>query len=201
MNQTKISDLDSSFTGLPARMTEVEFAKLVGVNQSVVSRLLSRGTLTRGAGWRTWVQELHRHTAEVAAGRRGEGLLDLVQERAQLAKVQAEKTEFELKKLRSEFFPKNLIINFMTLRFAIVRGRLLGLPSRIKSILPELPVSAFIKMTELIREILQELAHDRMPHEIREKLKTWVERGEDSQVKKKSGREINSRQMEAVLGH
>ena len=126
MNQTKFSDLDSNFPSLPARMTEVEFAKLVGVNQSVVSRLLSRGTLTRGAGWRTWVQELHRHNAETAAGRRGEGKLDLVQERARLAKVQSDRTEFELKKSRREFLPKNLVIHFMTSRFAIVRG-----PSRV----------------------------------------------------------------------
>ncbi len=185
MNQTKFSDLDGGFPSLPEKMTETEFAKLIGVNQSVISRELKRGILTRGAGWRTWVQELHRHSAEVAAGRRGEGKLDLVQERAWLAKAQSEKTAFELKNLKGDLIPSDLAFDLITSAFAISRSRLLSLPRQIKSIVPELSASAFKKITGLIHQFLTDLGHERLPKHIHEAFKNWTkDNSEDSQLKK-----------------
>lgn len=165
--------------------TQEKLADALQISQQDVSKLIRKGFLTKGASLGQWLIEYGRHMREVAAGWKSQnGDLDLIQEKARLAKAQSEKTEFELKKSRSEFLPKNLIIHFMESRFAIVRGRLLSLPSRMKGMVPELPVSAFIKMTDLIREVLTELSHDRIPPEMREKFNNWMEYGEDSQVKK-----------------
>lgn len=201
MNQGKFSDFDASFPSQSDRMTETEFAKLVGVDQSVISRNLKKGILTRGAGWRTWVQELYHHSAEAAAGRRGEGPLDLVQERAGLAKIQTDKTEFELKKLRGEFIPSDLAFRLIASAFAVARSRLLSLPHRIKSVIPELPISAYKKMIELIHEFLTDLANERLPQDIHEAFKNWVKiNNEDSQVKHQE--EIKKKQsLEAVPAH
>jgi phage terminase Nu1 subunit (DNA packaging protein) len=77
-------------------MSQADFASLVGISQPAVSQLLSRGII-KGNSVREWVLDYCTHLREIAAGRagkQGDGL-DLVSERARLAKAQADAQEMK----------------------------------------------------------------------------------------------------------
>lgn len=87
--------------------TQDAFARLVGIDQSRVSHLTTAGVLARGATAGEWLHAYCKHLREVAAGRKsetGEGL-DLVQERARLAKEQADRVELQNRATRGEYAP------------------------------------------------------------------------------------------------
>ncbi|MDE1715734.1 terminase small subunit [Chromobacterium amazonense] len=71
--------------------TQSEFGQLVGISQQAVSELVSRGVLAQGGTLIAWLQSYCANLREQAAGRASNGELDLVQERARLAKEQADR--------------------------------------------------------------------------------------------------------------
>lgn len=72
-------------------ITQAQFADLVGVSQQAISNLIARGVLTAGDTCGQWLRDYCENLREQAAGRASSGDLDLVQERARLAKEQADK--------------------------------------------------------------------------------------------------------------
>jgi phage terminase Nu1 subunit (DNA packaging protein) len=73
-------------------MTQAQFAELVGVSQQAISALVNRGILSSGDTGAQWLRVYCENLREQAAGRSSScGGLDLVQERARLAKEQADK--------------------------------------------------------------------------------------------------------------
>jgi phage terminase Nu1 subunit (DNA packaging protein) len=110
-------------------VTQSEFADLVGISQQAVSALLMRGTLSNGDTARQWLHDYCENLREQAAGRASTGSLDLVQERARLAKEQADKVAMSNQQLRLELAPVSL------LEYAIARvGR------QIAGVLEAIPV-------------------------------------------------------------
>jgi len=91
--------------GLARQGTQAEFGSLVGISQQAVSDLMSRGILTPGANLIDWQQAYCANLREQAAGRSSSGDLDLVQERARLAKEQADKVAMLNARLRRELAP------------------------------------------------------------------------------------------------
>ncbi|AXK39630.1 terminase small subunit [Crenobacter cavernae] len=84
---------------------QAEFGQLVGISQPAVSDLISRGILAQGAYLSDWLLSYCAHIREQAAGRASSGDLDLVQERARLAKEQADKVAMLNARLRRELAP------------------------------------------------------------------------------------------------
>lgn len=86
-------------------ITQAQFAELVGVTQQAVSALIGRGVLIAGDTAGQWLLDYCENLREQAAGRASMGDLDLVQERARLAKEQADKVamanQIERKELAS----------------------------------------------------------------------------------------------------
>lgn len=161
-------------------MNQSQFAELIGVDQSVISRAITAGILTKDADWTIWVKQLTRHYIESAAGRRGNGTLDIVQERARWSAAMADKTEFELKKHRAEFIPLNLTLGILNHANGIIRSRLLALPHRLKSLVRELTPKAVMTIDNLIREALTELSSQHFPAEIHSHLSAWIAQGKNS---------------------
>lgn len=85
--------------------TQTEFGQLVGISQQAVSDLISRGVLAQGALLSDWLHAYCLHLREQAAGRASSGDLDLIQERARLAKEQADKAAMLNARLRRELAP------------------------------------------------------------------------------------------------
>ena len=95
-------------------MTQQAFADLVGISQPAVSDLQTRGVILGGQSVAVWLHSYCEHLREVAAGRTSSGDLDLVQERARLAKEQADRAAMVNARMRKELAP----VGFMTLVLA-----------------------------------------------------------------------------------
>jgi phage terminase Nu1 subunit (DNA packaging protein) len=91
--------------------TQEVFGALVGVTQQAVSELTARGVLNPGDSVGQWLYAYCRNLREVAAGRASmaPGGLDLVQERAALARSQRERVDLQNAAARGEQAPIELL--------------------------------------------------------------------------------------------
>lgn len=90
-------------------ITQTQFAELVGVTQQAISGLVLRGVLQAGDTGGQWLLSYCENLREQAAGRASLGDLDLVQERARLAKEQADRVAMQNMVERKEMAPVNLL--------------------------------------------------------------------------------------------
>ncbi len=127
---------------LDAPATQAEFARITGIDQAAVSRMVGT-VLTNGASLQTWIQELLKHRGELAAGRSG----GLASERERVARAQAERIERENALKAGLLVPAEQI----TVALADVAAQMVpvleGLPGRIRKRAPTATV-AMIKVVE-----------------------------------------------------
>ena len=157
---------------LKKKATQMEFSTFLGVNQSTVSKAIAARILTKGATAEQWIREWFSHLEEIAAGRQSANgnSLDLIAERARLAKMQADKIQVELDEKFGELVPIENIILGITSTFSVLKSRLLGLPNYLVS-RGYIEKPNFSKVTEKIRDFLIELSQMKMPANVREKMK------------------------------
>ncbi|MDR1661226.1 MAG: hypothetical protein LBR95_02190 [Azoarcus sp.] len=118
-------------------MSQDEFGKLVGITQPAVSDLVKRGILT-GKNAREWILQYCQHLREIAAGRaskNGDGL-DLVAERARLAKAQADAQEMKNLVERRQLIPADEIEPRLAAACITAREMLLDSVQRLARELP-----------------------------------------------------------------
>ncbi len=91
------------------------FARVLRVNQSTVSRMLDAEIIEEGATLGDWIAGYFSHIREQAAGRLGSdvGGLDLVQERAALARSQREAQDLKNAVARGEYAPIGLLADVL----------------------------------------------------------------------------------------
>lgn len=94
---------------LKGKATQQSFGEMVGISQPAVSDLLSRGIILPNESAGEWLRAYCSHLREQAAGRAGSGDLDLVEERAALARAQREKIEMQNAVTRRQLAPVSLI--------------------------------------------------------------------------------------------
>jgi terminase small subunit / prophage DNA-packing protein len=83
--------------------TQSEFAEHVGITKQAASELKRQGVIHEGGTLDEWRLAYCAHIRGVASGRNGGAQgLKLTDERARLAKLQADKVEIELAELRGE---------------------------------------------------------------------------------------------------
>lgn len=151
-----------------------ELAKIFGVAEETITQWMKAGMPikaqrkgTRGNEYETvdcirWY--LHRDSS-------GAGALDLNQERARLAKAQADKTELEAAELRGELARYEEISTHWTRQTAACRSRLLVIPSKVA---PRVRVAgtdsdaASVIQSEIC-EALEELSGDGIPGRVKER--------------------------------
>ena len=119
-------------------ITQVQFAELVGVTQQAISDLVNRGTLRRGDTAGAWLISYCANLREQAAGRASTGDLDLVQERARLAKEQADKVAMANAVERRELAPVSLMEVILAKLGRQIVGILEALPVTLKRNCPHL---------------------------------------------------------------
>lgn len=117
---------------LKGKVTQAAFGELVGISQPAVSDLLSRGVLLSGQSAGEWLKAYCAHLREQAAGRAGVGDLDLVTERAALARVQREKIEMQNAVTRKELAPVTLIEEVLARVGRQIVGILEAIPVQLK---------------------------------------------------------------------
>ena len=119
-------------------MTQKDFADLVGISQPAVSGLIERGIL-KGSSMREWIKEYCTHLREIAACRTAgntAGELDLVRERARLAKEQADALAMKNKVERGELIRAEDIEPRLESAFITAREMWLDSVSRLVRELP-----------------------------------------------------------------
>jgi phage terminase Nu1 subunit (DNA packaging protein) len=118
-------------------ITQKDFADLVGLSEARVSQLAADGVLVRGDTFRAWLLAYCERLRDQAAGRLGstpDGL-DLVQERAMLARHQGGIAQMKLAELRGELIRVEAVRAVWASRIVSTRDALLQIPSRLAPVL------------------------------------------------------------------
>lgn len=125
------------------QVTQAEFAAAVGISQQAVSELVRAGVLPAGASAGQWLLAYCERLREQAAGRMGQsGGLDLVQERAALAREQRLGLEIKNAALRGEFAPIDWLGKLLATASQAVAERFDHLPGLLKKTAPDMPDTA-----------------------------------------------------------
>lgn len=131
---TRMIDLDS-------RCTQAAFADAMGLNPSTVSRLLSEGVIEQSGTFSGWLTDYCERLREMAAGRLGSsgtGGLDLVQERAALAREQRISQELKNAVARGEYAPIALLADVLGQASSAVVDRLDQVEGSLRKACPEI---------------------------------------------------------------
>ena len=125
-------------------IAQAEFAELVGVSEARVSQLISEGVIVRGDTAQEWLVAYCERLRDQAAGRMGDGVggLDLVQERAALAREQREGQAIKNAVARKEFAPVGLLADVLGMAASAVVDRFDQLEGSLRKACPDLPDDA-----------------------------------------------------------
>ena len=140
-------------------MNQQQFAAVVGLSQPAVSGLFSRGIIT-GEDWRAWIRDYCKHLREMAAGRKGDdgGELDLVRERARLAKAQADAVEMKNAQDRRELIRVEEVEPRLKTAFRFAQTRFLDSATRLARELPADYDARLAMLNDALSEFLATLA-------------------------------------------
>jgi phage terminase Nu1 subunit (DNA packaging protein) len=145
---------------LDATTTQAEFASLVGLSEARVSQLVAAGVIERGMPLRAWLLAYIDHLREIAAGRQsGElGGLDLVQERAALAREQRRSYEIKNAVAEGTYAPIGLLAQVLAMASQAVSDRLDALPGVLRKTCPALDDTALAQLGSVIASARNEWA-------------------------------------------
>jgi phage terminase Nu1 subunit (DNA packaging protein) len=95
--------------------SQADFAEMVGVSEARVSQLMADGVMPRSGTAHDWLLAYCDRLRDQAAGRAGDGYggLDLVQERAALAREQRISQELKNQVSRGEYAPIGLLADVL----------------------------------------------------------------------------------------
>lgn len=128
---------------LGAPISQAEFAQVVGISEARVSTLVSDGVLVKGQNAHTWLLGYCERLRDQAAGRAGEGYgLDLVQERAALARSQREAQDLKNAVARGEYAPIGLLSDVLGEAASAVVDRMDQVEGQLRKACPELSEDA-----------------------------------------------------------
>jgi len=138
----------------------------LGVSDRSVRELAARGAIERTARGRYDLADSVRryctHLREVAAGRGGEGaVLDLTQERARLAREQADAQELKNRTSRGELLPADAVEREWSDILQRVRSALLSITGRVRQQISTMDTAQATILDREIRDALTALADDR----------------------------------------
>ena len=136
---------------LQQSIAQAEFAELVGVSEARVSQLISEGVISRGDTAHGWLVGYCERLRDQAAGRLGDTMgLDLVQERAALAREQREGQAIKNAVARKEFAPAGLLADVLGMASSAVVDRFDQLEGQLRKACPDLPDEAKTTMQQVI---------------------------------------------------
>lgn len=132
-------------------ISQSEFAQIVGVSEARVSQMVSEGVIARGDNAAAWLVAYCERLRDQAAGRLGETYgLDLVQERAALAREQREGQAIKNAVARREFAPVGLLADVLGQASSAVVDRFDQLEGTLRKACPDLPDEAKTAVLQVI---------------------------------------------------
>ena len=142
---------------LPCR--QADFAALVGVSQQAISGLVVADVLRHGQTAGQWMLAYCSRLREQAAGRQSDGELNLVQERAALAREQRIAQELKNAETKKEMAPVALLAAVLAKASQSVSDELEALPAQLKKHVDGLPESAIRVIDESCRRARNNWLH------------------------------------------
>ena len=135
-------------------ISQAEFGAWVGISEARVSQLMAEGVLTRGETGHEWLMAYCERMRDIAAGRASSetGGLDLVQERAALAREQRLGIAIKNAVARGEYAPISLLAEVLATASQSVSERFEQLPGLMRKVCPELPDAARDKLMSAIAD-------------------------------------------------
>lgn len=127
---------------LSATMRQAEFGDLVGISQQAVSEFLKHAALGPGVSAGEMLRAYCERLREQAAGRGSDGGLDLVQERAALAREQRIAQALKNAVTRREFAPMGLLTEVLASASQSVAAKLDALPGALMKVAPDMSDAA-----------------------------------------------------------
>lgn len=126
------------------QISQAEFAELVGLSEARISQLLADGVMVRGESAHGWLVAYCERLRDQAAGRLGAGVggLDLVQERAALAREQRMGQAIKNAVARKEYAPVGLLADVLGQASSAVVDRFDQLEGALRKACPTLPDEA-----------------------------------------------------------
>lgn len=153
-------------SALSQPVSQERFGELVGITQQAVSDLAGRGVLQPGQNAHTWLLAYTKHLREQAAGRSADG--ELANQRARLAREQADRVAMENAQARRELAPVALLELVLGKLAGDVASVLNGVVPRIRRQAPDLPAhvvrlieAELVKVRELAAAVSLHDAEDR----------------------------------------
>ena len=125
-----------------APISQAEFAQIVGISEARVSTLISEGVLVKGDSAHGWLLGYCERLRDMAAGRHSAGGLDLVQERAALARSQREAQDLKNAVARGEYAPIGLLADVLGQAASAVVDRMDQVEGDLRKACPDLPEDA-----------------------------------------------------------
>lgn len=137
---------------LHARVSQATFGEVVGISQQAVSKLVVEGVLDPEGTALQWLRAYCERLREVAAGRQGSdaGGLDLVQERAGLAREQREAMRMKNAVSRGEYAPIAVLSEVLAAASQAVVDRFDTLPLLLRTVAPDLPEPARLAIERML---------------------------------------------------
>lgn len=123
---------------LEKQAKQKDFAKVIGVSAAAVSGMVDQGIIHPDESLGQWILSYTSHLRERAAGRAGSGDLDLVTERAALARAQRDKIEMQNAVTRGELAPVMLIEEVLSKAASKSAGILDAIPGMVRRRVPSL---------------------------------------------------------------
>lgn len=136
-------DLRATIAKLAQPGTQKDFAALVGISQAAASQWAAAGLLVPGETLGAWLLAYCERLRQQARQRMGDGLLDLTQERAALARSQREMVEMKNAAARGEYAPAELLRRVLATVSAGMAANIDQLPDRLAAAAPDLPPAAW----------------------------------------------------------
>lgn len=137
------ADLQATLAALAKPGTQKDFAALVGISQAAASQWASAGLLVPGETLGAWLLAYCERLRQQARQRLGDGTLDLVQERAALARAQRIGYEMRNEQAQADYAPAELLREVLAVASAGMAASIDQLPDRLAAAAPDLPPAAW----------------------------------------------------------
>lgn len=137
---------------LEQHVSQAEFAQMIGVSEARVSQLIGEGIINRGDTAQEWLISYCERLRDQAAGRAGTetGGLDLVQERAALAREQRIGQAMKNAIARGEYAPIGTLADVLGMASSAVVDRFDQLEGSLRKACPDLPEEARATVMQVI---------------------------------------------------
>ncbi len=139
---------------LDAPISQAEFAEMVGLSEARVSQLISEKVLSRGETAHDWLIAYCERLRDQAAGRASAsgGGLDLVQERAALARSQREAQDLKNAVARGEYASIGALADVLGAASSAVVDRMDQVEGQLRKAYPDMPEDARVIVLRVLAD-------------------------------------------------